>query len=284
MKLFVLILISLSSLAQTLSFDNGKTLSLKAMKEKYQVQEIEVWNPYIRKLEKYSAFDMKKILNDIYQEKWKSVFSIYVETKDNYTPIIEVYKFKERRPYLAFAKVGEKGFDSIFSYKDKLIDLSPFYLIWIEDYKADDETKAARRHHHWPYKITKFGLLNQLPQELLPIFDTTKKIIYGYKNYLKQCISCHALKGIGGKKSFELLGSEVMKKEDQYLHQYISNPRKINPKAKMPAFPLRIEHRTDRIKNIVKYLRYLEKGPPKKVVRKSDLDSLIEILEESEYQ
>lgn len=127
-------------------------------------------------------------------------------------------------------------------------------------------------------------MLNQLPQEILPIFDATKKIIYGYKNYLKKCISCHALKGIGGDKSFELLGSDVMKKDDKYLHQYISNPRKINPKAQMAPFPLRIEHRTDRIKNIVKYLRYLEKGPPKKMVRKSDLDSLIETLNESEYE
>lgn len=268
--------------ARELTFDNGKSLKFKDMKKKYQVHEVEVWNPYIRKHEKYYAFDMKKILNDIYQNKWKSVFSIIVETKDKYTPIIETYKFKERKPFLAFAKVGEKGFNSIFSYKEKLVDLSPFYLIWIEDYKAKDETKAARRHHHWPYKIMKFSLLNQLPQELLPIFNASKKIIYGYKNYLKQCISCHALKGIGGDKSFELLSSDVMKKDDKYLYQYISNPRKINPKAQMAPFPLRIEHRTDRIKNIVKYLRYLEKGPPKKVVRKSDLDSLIEILEESE--
>jgi mono/diheme cytochrome c family protein len=52
--------------ARELAFDNGKSLELKDMKEKYKTHEIEVWNPYIRKLEKYYAFNMKKILNDVY--------------------------------------------------------------------------------------------------------------------------------------------------------------------------------------------------------------------------
>jgi mono/diheme cytochrome c family protein len=275
-RLIFLFFIWVEASAQTIHFDNGKTFKLEELKKNYKTQRVSTYNYYINRSEAYYAFDMKKILQDVYGNKPKEFFGIQVSTTDKYTPIIEMYKFQERNPYLAYARADQKPFTTIKAYKDRVIQLAPFYLIWEEDYKKD----AAKRKNHWPYKVTGFSLVNEPPLALRPSKKDSKDIIWGYKNYIKQCIACHQLNGFGGKKGGELLSSGIIKKRsDKYLAKFIDYPRKVNPKATMDPFPLKIDIRKKRIKNIVQYLRYLQEkdeAPPKRYQTIQDLNKLLQ--------
>lgn len=264
--------------AQVLKFGNGKELRLEDLQKNYKSHRISVYNYYISRSEAYYAFDFKEILRDVYANKVNKYFGIKVSTLDKYSPIIEIYKFQERKPYLAFKRADQKPFTTIKYYKDRMIDLGPFYLIWEENYKKD----AARRRDHWPYKITGFSLVNEPPKRLRPVASAHEDIHWGYKNFIKQCISCHQLDGFGGQKGGELLTSSILKRRsDSYLKKFIDNPRKVDPNSKMDPFPVKIDIRKKRIIDIVKYLRYLEEERGKPIKKRKTIDDLNKVLDSS---
>lgn len=119
LKVLVLLTLSFSHKAQGLTFDNGKTLTLEKLKKSYQVHRVSTYNYISKRSESFYAFDMKKILQDIYENQTRHFFGVKVSTKDKYAPIIEMYKFQERKPFLAFARADQKAFTTIHIYKDK---------------------------------------------------------------------------------------------------------------------------------------------------------------------
>jgi mono/diheme cytochrome c family protein len=247
--------LSLHLFAQVISFSNGKTFSLPQLKEKFKIHTVVVYNYDTRSFEKYHAFTFNEILDETYgEDKWQNNFSIKVGTKDKYTPIIEIYKFRQRKAYLAFARADQKQFTTITGYKDKFVKLAPYYLIWKEDYKKN----AAKRRNHWPWRIRSFHLEKNAPAQLIPGKEQEEDVTWGYKNYIKQCIACHKINGIGGRKAQELISNKLINKlKDSYLRKFISNPRSINKDSKMPMFPKKIDIRAKRINDIIKYLRYM---------------------------
>ena len=246
--------------SQKISFDNKISYKLSDLKSQFQIHTVEVYNYEIRTFEKYNAFSFKEILNKTYgKDNWQESFAIKALTKDSYSPIIETYKFKKRKPYLAFEKSDKSSFTTIQDYKDEVINLTPFYLIWKEDYKKD----AAKRRNHWVYRLTNFYLLKSEPNALIPKESAPQGVKWGYKNYIKQCIGCHSILTIGGDSGGEMFKDiKISNRSDTYLHKFISNPRRLNKKSIMPPFPRKIDIRKERIINIVKYLRHMDKTKP----------------------
>ena len=255
--LLIFIIFSVDVYAQKLVFKRGNSFDIDRLKKDHKIIPVEVWNYEVRSFEKYNAFNLKDILDAAFGEnKWRNNFALKVYTLDGYTPLIEMYKFDQRFPYLAFEKSDRSKFSTIQGHKDKIIDLNPFYLIWRENYKK----KAARRRDHWPYKITGFELVKHPPFKIIPEQKVDKDIMWGYKNYLKQCIACHSINNVGGSSGGKMFKEvKIEGKTDKYLHRFISNPRSFGKKKIMPPFPRKINMRSTRIKNIVKYLRYIEK-------------------------
>ncbi len=291
-KLFILVLCLNSSIwaTQDLVFYDFKgkksVLSFKEMNRRFQSDVIEVMNPASLTLEKYKAISFRKILNHVYgEDQWEKGFGIKTKSTYNYEPLIEVYKFQNREPYLAYAKADGTPFKSYFKDKKKLMNLAPYYLIWVEDYK---NTNAARRRHHWPYKVASISLEKDPPVKLIPHVKKGTSEYWGFKNYLKQCFMCHQAYGVGGKSEGEIITNGLTKKfTDKKLALYIGNPVSVNPKSKMPEFPLRIDLRVKRIKDIVAYLRYLEKNDPSKIAKQKkrkfnskDIDQVLRELKD----
>jgi len=267
MRKYLLIFLFVSSrlFAQSIEFKGKIKLSLEQLKKQFKTNKVDTYNFYTRSNEGFLAFDFNKILNHVYGSKeWRESTSLKVTTTDDYTPLIETYKFKKRKAYLAYARYDQKPFTTIGQYRDKIIDLSPFYLVWKEDYKKG----AAKRRNHWPYKISGIQLQKSEDEKIIPEKGVNQDIIWGYKNFYKQCIACHKVNGVGGMKGDELIENNlVSEKTDEYLLKFIDNPRSIIQKAEMPRFPDKINLRSKRIKDIVKYLRYLDdrrKGKKKK--------------------
>jgi cbb3-type cytochrome oxidase cytochrome c subunit len=52
----------------------------------------------------------------------------------------------------------------------------------------------------------------------------------------EECIVCHSFNGIGGRMGPDLTAISNIR-SDEWINGYIQNPKKMNPMARMPAFP-----------------------------------------------
>lgn len=276
--LFIFILLTISNAhSQELSFGDNKKTNLSDLKAKYVEREVEVYNFSLRAIEKYIGFSMNPILDKQFTRKaWKNSEFVKVLTTTGYSPMIEVYKFLNRKAYLTYKRADNKPFTMMSGYKDVISNMGPFYLVWEEDYKKD----AAKRRDHWPFKITGFRLVDKVPQRLVPNKKTLENEYWGYQNFVKQCIACHSIDGFGSSKNGELISSGVVDKlSDKFFKAFISDPKSVRPKSRMDPFPLKIDIREQRISNIVSYLRFLSKQKKKKF-RKSKSKKLDKILDQ----
>ena len=279
MKLaFVLFFIFSNTFSSEILFEGKGNISLSKLKELFKVRTIEVYNYSTRGFEKYHAFSMNELLDAKFtKDEWRKSPYIKVYTNTKYAPLIEVYKFQKREAYLAFERADNKSFTTMSGYKDVISDLGPFYLIWKENYKKG----AALRRDHWAFGITGFKLESEPPKKFIPQKGIDENIHWGYKNFIKQCIACHTIGDYGSKKDGELISNGLIdKKTDKWLEAFISDPKSVVPKSRMDPFPIKIDGRATRIKNIIKYLRFLsnqKKGSGQS--SKSKLKSLNKVLD-----
>lgn len=262
---------------------NGKEtiVNFSELKKTFLVHEVEVLNFYTLRTEKYRAFDLKDIFSKYFgKNSWPESVGITTQTKDRYKSFIETYKFVERTPYLAFERADSPSFSRIVNKRVGNVKLEPFYLIWKEDYKSGD---AARRRHHWVYQLQGLKLEANPPLSIKPsdsLLNGDIKLKFGYMNYLKQCFPCHSIHSTGGVKGGELiLTGKTLKYSDSKLAKLIHDPQSVNQKSRMPGFPKFIDNRTDRIKNIVYYLRFMEKKEVKKNIKKTKTEKLNKLIQ-----
>ncbi len=262
--------------SKEVSFENKVKLSLSDLKKNYKVHKVEVYNFSTRSFEFYNAFSMKEILNTIYPDKkWRNSPYIKVLTTTGYEPMIEGYKFKERKSYLAFERSDKRPFTTMSGYRDVVSNLGPFYLIWKEDYKD----KAAIRRDHWPFMITGFRLQDNPDSKFIPTNADSSNISWGYKNFIKQCVACHSIDGFGSEKDGELISNgKIDSFSDEYLMKFISDPKSVKKNSKMDPFPLKIDLRKKRIGDTIKYLRHVSLKY-KNNYRKSKSKSLDKIMD-----
>ncbi len=277
--LVVLISLSFHLNAETIEFKGSGKFDLAQMKKSFKVHKVDIYNYSTRSFEKYHAFSMKEILDSKYsRNKWSKYPFIKITSNDKYMPMAEVYKFLEREPFLAFERYDGKPFTTMSGYKDVISKLGPYYLIWKEKY---EKNKVAQRRDHWAFGIIGFELADNPPSKFIPSKEVHEDITWGYKNFLKQCIACHQIDGYGSPKDGELISNGLIdSKTDIWLKALISDPKSVKKETRKDPFPLKIDGRTTRIKNIIKYLRFISKKK-KKNYRKSKTKSLDKLLDEA---
>lgn len=267
-----------SVLAKEVSFKDHGSFTLDEMKKTFKIHRVDIYNYSTRTYEKYHAFSMKELLDAKFtRRKWSKFPFIKINTTTKYAPMVEVYKFQQRDPYLAFERYDGKPFTTMSGYKDVVSELGPFYLIWKENYKEG----AALRRDHWTFAITEFVLENNPPKKFNPTKEVHEDISWGYKNFIKQCIACHTIDGYGSPKDGELITSGLIdKRSDKWLLKFISDPKSVKSNSRMDPFPRKIDGRTTRMKNIIKYLRFVS-SQQKKNYRKSKTKSLDSIMDKA---
>jgi len=265
--------------ADSLDFKGSGKFNLAQLKKSFRVHKVDIYNYSTRTFEKYHAFSMKEILDAKFKRnKWSQYPFIRVKTTTGYMPMVEVYKFLEREPFLAFERYDKKPFTTMSGYKDVVSELGPYYLIWKEKYQKN---KVAQRRDHWAFAITGFEMASDPPHKFIPTKEVPQDITWGYKNFIKQCIACHQIDGYGSPKDGELVSNGLIdSKSDKWLKAFISNPKAVKKESRMDPFPLKIDGRTTRIKNIIKYLRFVS-SQRKKNYRKSKTKSLSNLLDQA---
>lgn len=228
-----------------------KTFSFSELKEKFKSQKISIFNYITQKIEIYNAFDLSQILDQVYGKNlWMNSYAIGTISTDMYAPIIQKHIYEKLKPYLAYERADGEKFENKKSYSKKSISLAPYYIIW-KSPKSIGNLKKVR--DHWPWKINQIFIIPTEPPELTPSKQELNK---GKMTFLNHCIACHSLNNTGGSKSVDLAKVITEKKlDDKYMEEYILDPRTINPKSKMPRFPVYLDNKKEKVQELIKYLR-----------------------------
>jgi cytochrome c2 len=229
-------------------------LDLKTNKKLGKDTVLTVTNdPVYHKTKKYNAVNaLTLIANEIDLTKIdpKST-KIVFECIDGYKPEMPLALFLASKPYLAFKDMDAKGTDwEPITKNGNKMDAAPFYLVYT-DVPADDD------HYKWPYNLIKIHL-DPIDKSKADLYPKDPSKVAGYNLFQNQCITCHAINGIGGEMGPEL---NYPKSVTEYwveaeLVNYIVNPASFRNKVKMPTLGITKQQSQE----IVGYLKYMAKN------------------------
>jgi cytochrome c2 len=211
-------------------------------------------DPVYHKAKKYHAVNALLLLKneiDLSKVDIKNTLIVF-ECIDGYKPEMSLELFLKTNPFLAFKDVdAPKGsnWEKIVKNGNEM-NADPFYLVYTSAPTDNEEYK-------WPYNVIKFHFesKNKNIEALQPKDD--EKAMKGFALFQKQCITCHAINGIGGEMGPEL---NYPKSVTEYwieteLVDYIVNPASFRNKVKMPTLGITKQESQE----IVDYLGYMSK-------------------------
>jgi cytochrome c2 len=211
-----------------------------------------VKDPVYHKTKKYQAVNASLLLKkeiDLSKVDIKNTLIIF-ECIDGYKPEMPLELFLKTKSFLAFKDVdAPKGSNWEKIVKDgNEMNADPFYLVYTSVPTDDQEYK-------WPYNVIKFRLesKNKNIQVLQP--KDNDEVMKGFALYEKQCITCHAINGIGGEMGPELNYPKSVTEywKESELVDYIVNPASFRHKVKMPTLGITKQESQE----IVDYLKYM---------------------------
>jgi len=164
--------------------------------------------------------------------------------------------FLNANPYLAYqdidAPIGS-NWETILKYENEM-NAEPFYIVYTSISEKDSLYK-------WPYNLVRIYLepLNKSTIELYPLKN--RKLESGYTLFKNQCLTCHAINGIGGTMGPELNYPKSVTEywKEKELVEYIVNPASFRNKVKMPTLGISKQQS----QQIVDYLKYMSENKKK---------------------
>jgi cytochrome c2 len=215
-------------------------------------------DPVYDKTKKYKAKNALLLLKnetDLSKVDIKNTLIVF-ECIDGYKPEMPLEVFLKSNPFLAFKDIdAPKGsnWEKIVKNGNEM-NADPFYLVYTS-------VSTDKEEYKWPYNVIKFHLepKNKNNEALQP--KDNEKAMKGYVLFQKQCITCHAINGIGGEMGPELNYPKSVTEywKENELVDYIVNPASFRNKVKMPTLGITKQESQE----IVEYLKYISK---KKVV------------------
>jgi cytochrome c2 len=215
-------------------------------------------DPVYHKEKKYKAVNADVLIKNqidltkIDPKNTKIVF----ECIDGYKPEMPLELFLNANPYLAFEDIdAPKGAKWEPIIKDgKEMNAAPFYIVYTGISEKDSRYK-------WPYNLVEIYLepLNKSTIELYPLKNS--KLESGYTLFKNQCLTCHAINGIGGTMGPELNYPKSVTEywKENELVDYIVNPASFRNKVKMPTLGITKQQSQE----IVDYLKYMSENKKK---------------------
>ncbi len=215
-------------------------------------------DPVYHKEKKYKAVSASVLIKNeidltkIDPKNTKIVF----ECIDGYKPEMPLELFLNANPYLAFEDIdATKGsnWEAIIKNGNEM-NAAPFYIVYTSVSEKDTRFK-------WPYNLVKIYLepLNKSTLELYPLKN--RKLETGYTLFKTQCLTCHAINGIGGTMGPELNYPKSVTEywKENELVDYIVNPASFRNKVKMPTLGISKQQSQE----IVDYLKYMSENKKK---------------------
>jgi cytochrome c2 len=209
-------------------------------------------DPVYHKTKKYHAVNALVLLKneiDLSKVDIKNTLIVF-ECIDGYKPEMPLELFLKTNPFLAFKDMdAPKGsnWEKIVKNGNEM-NADPFYLVYTS-------VSSDNQEYKWPYNVIKFRFIskNKNIEALQPKED--EKAMKGFVLFQKQCITCHAINGIGGEMGPELNYPKSVTEywKETELVDYIVNPASFRHKVKMPTLGITKQESQE----IVDYLKYM---------------------------
>jgi len=218
----------------------------------------------------YTALPMDALLTHWFGDSWKSEDAeIVFYALDGYRSVTASSKLKKYKSFLAFARNDGAPFviDNI-GQNEKQVPLGPYYLIWQNQSVPELLRQGA---YGWPYQITAIELHSKTEDRALLPRSLSKKLEQGFVETKEYCLTCHHIRGIGGKKFPMDLVKAACRWPQRDLKTWIENPSRFKPGTAMPALgrTLPAKKRRQIIERIVGYLNAMESEQSEPCIEKT---------------
>jgi mono/diheme cytochrome c family protein len=213
-------------------------MSLAEIKQKVPVTQITVWEPHEDKTVTYEGFAIGKVFTAVYGERWKEIDEALFACVDGYQPVVPMDHFNRHAGYLVYRRLDQEAFIVQNRFQaEKDVPLGPFYLVWDNLHSKELRDEGA---NGWPYQVVGVDLVNfadRFPR-LSPPKDASEKAKQGFLAFRENCMACHTINGEGGNKAPELNYPMSVTEylSDDWLRQWLMDPRSIRYNSTMPAF------------------------------------------------
>jgi hypothetical protein len=207
----------------------------------------------------YTALPVDGLLIHWFGDRWTSENAeIVFLAKDGYRSVVPSVKLKKYHAFLAFARSDGTPFtvDNIHQNEQK-VPLGPYYLIW-DNVAAPELLRQGA--YDWPYQITAIERRSQTEEQVLRPARSSKMLDQGFEDAREYCLTCHSIRGIGGKKYPVDLIQATCRWQESDLKAWIDSPNRIKPGTTMPPLARTLPEieRQGIIKRIVRYLEAIK--------------------------
>lgn len=229
--------------------------SLAQMEKRQPAISIAVDDPVYKRKQRYEGFWLRDLLKGLsYAGHPESDVYVRFRCKDGYAPIMPLSRALGAKGLIAVRDLGApagKNWES-FSANGTTSTPAPGYLVWASPAGDIEE-------YPWPYQIVAIELTTSADVLGAAVADDARKP--GFDLFVKHCLKCHAVNGVGGTMGPELNSpcSVTQYWNPAFLSRFISNASSIRAGTRMPDFH---EMPGSDIQAIIEYLQYMGSHKP----------------------
>lgn len=201
-------------------------------------QTVEVIEPHASTPERpvrvaYVGVPVRDALTQWFGAAWQQPGTeVVFIAQDGYTSMIPAEKFARQTAYLAYARADGAPFELDNWEQRERVPLEPYYLVW-DNLRSPELRQGGSAG--WPYQITRIKLREISDYEVLRVSNADPETVQGMEETVTNCLTCHHLRGFGGKKVPEDLAASLCRWLPAELRRWIDEPSRLRPGSTMPA-------------------------------------------------
>jgi cytochrome c2 len=182
----------------------------------------------------YTGFPVEALFDRWFGNGWSAQGNdLLFLARDGYRAAVAADAFAKQRAYLAFRRSDGAAFTVNTPEQNQLsVPLGPYYLIWDNRTSPDRLSLGA---YGWPYQVTAIEIAALAAEQGLMPRAAGPRIEQGFRETKKFCLTCHQVRGTGGKKYDGDMVQTVCRWSDEKLKDWIRDPGALRPGTSMPG-------------------------------------------------
>jgi len=224
--------------------------SLAQMQKRHPLASVEVDDPVYHRKQRYQGFWLRDLLKEMsYAGHLESDVYVRFRCEDGYLPAMPLSRALKGDGLIAVRDLHAppgKDWEPLPADGGPSTP-APSYLVWVSPPGGPED-------YPWPYQIVAIELTSAA--DALGSAAPEGSARRGYDLFVKHCLKCHAINGLGGTLGPELNSPYSVTEywNPAFLSRFIANAASIRARTKMPDF--RSLSAQD-IQSIIEYLEYM---------------------------
>ncbi|HUA57822.1 MAG TPA: c-type cytochrome [Verrucomicrobiae bacterium] len=226
---------------------NGE--SIAQMQKRHPLGSAEVDDPVYKRKQRYEGIWLRDLLKDMsYAGHAESDVYVRFRCKDGYAPIMPLARALSGKGLLAVRDLNAPAGKSweLFSANGQTSTPAPAYLVWASPGDIEE--------FPWPYQIVAIELTTSADVLGAAMADDSRRP--GFDLFVKHCLKCHAVNGVGGTfgPDLNIPCSVTEYWNPAFLGRFIADAGSIRAGTRMPGFQ---SLTGAEIQAIIQYLEYM---------------------------